>query len=120
MLSIPFYDSFIFNNAMAFNNCIPDFSFTSPVFFIEDNLLPFDKFIQEKIKNYCSKKKYKIEETKSIYYNKREDFAAYQTYKGICNRSFSSGDVGLVNPRLEHCSSKEFSFESWREYNEVS
>jgi len=120
LLAIPFYDSFIFNNAMAFGNCIPDFSFAAPVFFIENNSLPFDIAIQDKVKEYCLKKKYIIEETKSIYYNKREDLAAFQVYKCICNRSFASGDVGLVNPRLEHCGSAEFSFESWKECNEAS
>jgi len=120
LLVIPFYDSFIFNNATFFSNCIPDFSFTSPVFFIENNSLPFDFAIRDKVKEYCLKKKYTIEEAKSIYYNKREDLAAFQTYKCICNRSFASGDIGLVNPRLEHCGSAEFSFESWKECNEVS
>ena len=121
LLAIPFYDSFIFNNAMSFGNCIPDLSFTSPVFFLEDNALPFDFSIQNKVKEYCLKNKYIIDEAKSIYYNKKEDLAAFQTYKCICNRSFSSGETGLTNPRLEHCGSAEFSFESWKEkQNEIS
>ena len=41
-LAIPFYDSFIFNNIMTFNSCTPDFSFTKPIFFYENNDLPFD------------------------------------------------------------------------------
>jgi hypothetical protein len=105
---------------MGFGNCIPDFSFVSPTFFIEDNSLPFDSVIREKVKEYCSKKKYNIEEAKSIYYNKRTDLAAFQIYKCICNRSYSSGETGLTNPRLEHCGSAEFSFESWEENNEAS
>ena len=119
LLAIPFYDSFIFKNAMFFGNCIPDFSFATTVFFLESNSLPFDEVIREKVKEYCSEK-HKTEETKSIYYNKREDLAAFQTYKCICNRSFSSGETGLTNPRLEHCGSAEFSFESWKENNEAS
>lgn len=121
LLAIPFYDSFIFQNTMGFNNCTPDFSFSDPIFFIENNRLPFDNLVRDKVLNYCDKNDFKSERCKSIYYNKRKDLAAYQTYKCICNRRFSSGDIGLVNPRLEHCGSSEFSFESWKEeQNEIS
>ena len=119
LLAIPFYDSFIFKNAMFFSNCIPDFSFADPVFFTEDNGMPFDNIIKTKVEEYCSNK-YEIENAKSIYYNERKDFAAFQTYKCICNRNYSSKEIGLTNPNLEHCGSMEFSFESWKENNEIS
>ena len=117
-LYIPFYDSFIFKNAMGFNNCTPELSFTEPTFFIEENGLPFDSLIREKVLSYCEKNNLKTETAKSIYYKSRDDFAAYQTYKCICNRKYGSADFGLVNPKLEHCGSKEFSFESWKEKND--
>ena len=114
-MCIPFYDSFIFNNAMGFNNCTPELSFTNPTFFTESNGLPFDHLIEKKVLEYCKKNKSKVESAKSIYYKNRSDFAAYQTYKCICNRKFGSSDFGLVNPNLEHCGSREFCFESWKE-----
>lgn len=115
LLAMPFYDSFVFQNTMGFNNCVPDFSFTDPLFFIEDNSLPFDFLVKEKVLAYCKKNNYKTELVKSIYYKNREDLAAYQTYKCICNRKYGGGDVGLVNPRLDHCGSTEFSIESWKD-----
>jgi hypothetical protein len=100
---------------MYFNNCIPDFRFCSPKFFIEDNNLPFDSIIKERVIEFCDKKGYERELSKTIYYRERSNLAAFQIYKCICSRNFSSGDRGLPNPKLEHCSSPEFSFESWKE-----
>tara|TARA_Y100000361_G_C11145912_1_gene338023 strand:- start:698 stop:1459 length:762 start_codon:yes stop_codon:yes gene_type:complete len=117
LMAIPFYDSFIFNNALYFSNCIPKFNFFKPTFFLEDNGLPFDSIVRDRVLDYCSDKDFKTEEVKSIYYKNKSDFAAFQTYKCICSRNFSGGEVGLANPRLEHCSSSEFSFESWKNNN---
>lgn len=119
MLSIPFYDSFIFNNIMYSLDLIPDFTFTKPLFFIESNLLPFDEIIKDKVLNYCSANKLETLETKSIYYNKRSDFSAFQTYKCLCSRNSSYKSLTLESPNLDHCSSSEFSFESYLE-NESS
>lgn len=114
-LAVPFYDSFIFNNLMTYNACIPDFSFASPTFFTEDNDLPFDNLIKSKVHQYCGENEYPIEKVKSIYYNNREDFEAFQTYKCICSRSFTGRNASLAKPQLDHCGSAEFSLESWRE-----
>lgn len=114
-LVIPFYDSFIFNNLFHFSSCLMDFSFASPTFFIEDNLLPLDVIAQEKVIEYCSKEGHSYEEAKSIYYNKRSDFSAYQTYKCICKRSSFGRGSTLEKPNLDHCGSNEFCFESWHE-----
>ena len=116
-LCIPFYDSFIFNNLMSFGTCILDINFTKPDFFIESNNLPFDQMVSDKVKEYCDANKHESILVKSIYYHKRSDFAAYQTYKCICSRSAYGRGSSLDKPNLDHCSSKEFSFESW---NEVS
>lgn len=115
IMGIPFYDSFLFQNLMFFDSCIPDFSFCDPVFFTEDNGLPFDHIIFDSINVYCEKYGYEIYPTKSIYYNKKSDFKAYQTYKCICNRSSNYKSISLESPNLDHCSSNEFCFESYLE-----
>lgn len=111
IMSIPFYDSFIFMNALHFCNCIPDFSFTQPHFFIEDNRLPFDSYIAEKVTSYCSEFNFEYSKAKSIYYNKIKDFEAYQTYKCICSKKFKQRTLNV--PNFDHLASPEFSFESF-------
>ena len=107
---IPFYDSFVYNNIMGHAVCIPDFSLINPTFFIEDNSLPFDQVIEQRVKKYCQDK-YDIINTQSIYYKNKKDFKAYLTFRCINNRST------LGRPNLDHMSSNEFCFESWREKN---
>ena len=109
-LCIPFYDSFIEKNMLWGSSCVPDFSFTSPTFFVENNDLPFDHLIEEGIVSFVQKK-YQQEKTKSIYYENKNDFKAYLTFRCINNRST------LDKPNLDHMSSDEFSFESWKEQN---
>lgn len=111
-LSIPFYDSFLFNNATSYSICCPELHFTKPTFFIEDNNLPFDYIIKSKVEKFCSQR-FEMQNVKSIYYNKKEDFKAYLTFRCINNRTT------LNKPNLEHMSSNEFSFESWKGANEL-
>lgn len=119
ILAVPFYDSFIFNNIMFFSECIPDFSFCNPLFFLESNSLPFDSIVKNKVFDFCQANDFEVLKSKSIYYNKKEDFSAFQTYKCLCNRSAYSKSITLESPNLDHCSSNEFSFESYLE-NESS
>lgn len=106
-LAIPFYDSFIFNNSMTFQTCILDYDFFKPTFFLEDNDLPFDNIIREKItKEYAE---YPSLETKTIYYKDRKDCDAFMVYKCIHNRTI------LNKPNLDHFGSREFCFESYLE-----
>jgi DNA polymerase III alpha subunit len=114
-LVIPFYDSFIFNNSLYFSSCVPSFSFCDPKFFIERNNLPFDSIIENKVKNYCEKNKYQFFLAKSIYYKNKSDFSAFQTYKCICSRNFFKSS-SLEKPNLDHCSSDDFSFESFLQH----
>lgn len=114
MFAVPFYDSFLYNNSFYFSSCVPDFTFCKPTFFIEDNNLPTDKFLSHLIKNYCKENSFEYFLAKSIYYNKRSDIEAYQTYKCICNRSFGRSQ-SLSNPRFDGLGSREFCFESWKE-----
>jgi DNA polymerase III alpha subunit len=113
-MAIPFYDSFIFKNTMGFNNCTPHLQHFSPTFFIERNDLPFDSLIEEKVLSYCKTFKYNSRLSKSIYYNKREDFEAFQAYKCICSRNFGRQST-LTRPNLNHFASREFCFESYLE-----
>jgi len=115
MMAIPFYDSFLYFNNFSFAEFVPDFSFTKPLFFIENNKLPFDHLLQEVVKQYCKKHKYETEDAKTIYYKDKKDFAAYQTFKIICNRSFNGRKSDLTRPNLDHCGSQEFCMESFLE-----
>jgi hypothetical protein len=116
-LAIPFYDSFLFNNQMYLANCVPDFSRIKPSFFIEKNGLPFDSIIENHINNFTvGNVSYQKNRVKSIYYKDKKDYAALQTYKILCNRSFGKV-ASLSSPNLNHFGSDEFSFESYLEQN---
>ena len=112
-ISIPFYDSFLYYNYFYFNSLVLDFKQYKPTFFIENNNLPFDSLLESVVLNYCKKNDFDHFSCKSIFYNSRSDFRAYQTYKCICGRSFSSRNATIENPRLDHCASDDFSFESY-------
>lgn len=115
ILYVPFYDSFIYNNFMYFSESAPDLSFFNPCFFIQDNGLPFDSILKEMVENYINFNNYKSILSKSIYYNKKNDFSAYQVYKCLCSRNFSQNS-SLEKPNLDHCSSDEFSYQSYLQY----
>tara|TARA_Y100000593_G_scaffold79555_1_gene148144 strand:- start:526 stop:1278 length:753 start_codon:yes stop_codon:yes gene_type:complete len=108
MMCIPFYDSFLFSNFLNGGNFVPNFSFCETKFFIEDNDLPFDEILRDKVDSYC-KKNHKTELVKSIFYPKREDFISYLTFKCINKRAT------LNKPNLDHMCSEEFCLESWEE-----
>ena len=114
MIAIPFYDSFLYQNSFSFSNCIPDFSFCDPVFFLETNNLPVDFMLTNIVHSFCKEHGYKTELVKSIFYKNRSDSDALQTYKCIGNRGFSRNS-SLSKPNLEGFGSREFCFESWKE-----
>jgi len=107
-LVVPFYDSYIFRNVINGTNCLPEFNDIEHTFFWEDNALPFDDLVSSKIGNNKVK-------TKSIYYKNREDFKVWQTYKCSLNLNYKGRKRSLDSPNFEHCHSKEFCFESWKE-----
>jgi len=109
LLAVPFYDSFIFNNVLKNSLCTPQLDFTSPIFFIENNNIPFDFIIKSKAIDFCKKNKHETLNTKSIYYKSRLDFKSYLTFRCINSRST------LNKPEIEHMSSDEFCFQSWKE-----
>lgn len=107
-VAVPFYDSFIhksIHNFGSFELPIPEDS----IFFEEDNEHPFDFQIQRAIHKYGGK----IQKAKSIFYDKREDFKAFQFYKAICNRKMGKAPT-FHRPELEDCCSEEFCYESYR------
>jgi len=110
-LCIPFYDSFIYQNLLTSSMCVPNFDFTEPVFFLEQNSLPFDYLLKEKVESFCANNEYNVVKTKSIYYKNKKDFKAYLTFRCINKRS------SLSKPELDHMCSNEFCIESWRTQN---
>lgn len=120
-LGIPFYDSFIFKNLTSFDACVPDFSFTTPFFFIERNGLPFDALTEVGVKKYCKTYDCPWEMAQSIFYKNKANFPAYLTYKLICSRSLQGGrPSSLEMPNFDHLGSDEFSWESYVEKYESS
>jgi DNA polymerase III alpha subunit len=114
-LCVPFYDSFIFHNSMNFSDNVVDLqSFNDLIFFSENNDLPFDHFINEKVSNIAKATSSKIQKVKTIYYENRNDFKSFQLFKIFCNRS-AGKKIDINKPELNHFSSAEFSFESWLE-----
>ena len=103
---IPFYDSFLHKNALCGSVCVPDFKFTEPVFSVEENDVPFNFLIKKHIEKFAGKNN-EIIKTKSIYYNKKEDFKAYLTFRCINNRT------SLDKPNLDHMTSDEFCLEAY-------
>ena len=85
-----------------------DFSFTEPVFFMEDNDVLLDKDMGERVLEFCSGK-YEIVQTKSIYYKNRKDFSAYLTFRCINCRTT------VDKPNFDGMCSSEFCYESYSE-----
>lgn len=108
LMCVPFYDSFIFNNVLKNALCAPQLDFCSPIFFIENNNIPFDSLIKSKVINYCQNNNNSIINTQSIYYKLKSDFKAYLTFRCINSRTT------LNKPEIEHMTSNQFCFESWK------
>ena len=108
LLCIPFYDSYVYKNNLTYSICAPDFSFCNATYFIEDNNLPFDGILKKKVEEMVPDKNLVVK-AQSIYYENKEDFLAYLTFRCISERTT------LSKPNLEHCSSNEFCAESFKE-----
>jgi DNA polymerase III alpha subunit len=111
LLCVPFYDSFLHLNSLENHLHTPDFNFTKPIFFIEDNDLPFDYLIKNRVEEYTKANNYDSILCQTILYPKKEDFIAWLTFKAIGNRST------LEKPDLSHCGSDMFSSEHWEKLN---
>jgi DNA polymerase III alpha subunit len=106
-LMVPFYDSFLYKNALCGSVCVPDFKFADPVFAEEENDIPFNYLIQKHLDRFVGDKYEKVK-AKSVFYSRKEDFKAYLTFRCINNRST------LERPNLDHMTSNEFCLESWQ------
>lgn len=113
LLAIPFYDSFLHQNLTTFEAYTPNLSNFSPIFFLQNNNLPFDFIIRTAAINYAKRNGLETQEVKSILYENKEDVNALQTYKCICSRKF--GKSSLSKPNLDHFGSDEFCFESFKQ-----
>jgi len=108
LLAVPFYDSFLYNNKYTDAQCIPDFSFCDPIFFLEDNDVLIDRDLRERVIEFCGDK-YKTQRAKSIYYKNKDDFGAYLTFKCINKRTSTE------KPNFDGMCSDEFCYESYLE-----
>ena len=106
LLAIPFYDSFLYNNKYTDSQCIPDFSFNEPVFFVEDNDTLLDKDMAKAVKKFCEGK-YQTVNSQSVFYRKNEDFLAYLTARCINKRTTTE------KPNFDGMCSDQFSIEAW-------
>ena len=109
-IGIPFYDSFIYNNVFHFGLSELKLDGFEVVYFEEENEHPFDFQISEALKTLGVK----TIPSKSIYYENRNDFDAFQFYKAVCSRSQGKSPV-YTNPNLNHFSSNNFCFQSFLE-----
>ena len=110
-LVVPFYDSYLHKNFLKSGNAIPNFGQVTPKFVVEKNGVAFDSILD----NFVCAKDSSPTLVKSIYYNKRDDFRAWQAFKIICARkAYKQSDIS--NPNLEYCNSREFSWESYNEF----
>jgi DNA polymerase III alpha subunit len=113
LLAVPMYDSYLFNNLLTVKKCILDIGKIKPTYFSENNDLPFDHIINDKLNEL---EDIEILKTKSIYYENRADFDAYLTLRLLNRKSYGSNNT-LEQPNMEFMSSREFCVESWREQN---
>lgn len=110
-VALPFYDNFIFNNTFKGYQCVPFIENFNPSIFVEDNGLIFDNILNNKITQFAKANNLDTIRTKSIYYKNKKDFKSFLTFKCVNNRTT------LNKPEMEHMSSNEFCFESWKEQN---
>jgi len=111
-LVAPFYDSFIHKNYLEDFWCSEPLNKFKLDLVIEQNNLPFDNIIANRVKEYSKNNSHSnIIYAQSIYYKNKKDFKPYITFRAIDNRTT------LGKPNLEHMGSDEFCFESWQEKN---
>lgn len=112
-LVYPFFDSFLHKNTLSFATCLPEDSFTTPVFFDESagHNLPFSSLIKNSLDNFTKNDKRNCEVVKShsIYYFSPRQFKAYSCFRAINNR----GTLAKMN--IDGFSSDSFNFEKWKE-----
>ncbi len=109
LLALPWASSFIAKNTLTFNRIVPDLPCAPWVFREVGTELPFARLIDAGIERYVKESPAEVQEVKSVYYNRRADFAAYQVMRALGNRGAS-----FAMPNVDHLSSDAFSFEAWQ------
>jgi len=106
-LAVPFYDSFLHSNSLLGYFHVPEFDTIKPVFFLEDNGIPFDSLLRAKVNEYCKKHNFDQVETQTIYYKSKLDFIAYLTFRCISERT------SIEKPEFNDMCSDSFNFDRW-------
>lgn len=114
VVCIPFYDSFLSQNLLTKQICIPDFRGLKPYVFLESNDLPFDSLIREAAERFAAENNLETVWGKSIYYDERKDLKAFMVKRLMNRKSFGTGNT-IEEPNLDYFCSAEFCMESWRE-----
>lgn len=106
LVAIPFYDSYIHRNIHNFGSHELDLEGLDPVYFEEKNNHPFDILIKRAMVDMGIKTTL----AKSIYYEKKEDFTAFQWFKSMANRRGGKSPT-FERPELNYFCSDEFCWE---------
>lgn len=106
VLAIPFYDSFLYNNLMTQNQCVPDYRNLKPVVFAENNNLPFDTPLGRAARKFALDNGLEVVDTQTVYYEKPEHAQIYQIRR--CMNRKSGKQRTLEKPELPHFASDEF------------
>ena len=109
MLVYPFFDSAIGRNTMVYDaNIVPEPP-VKPVLFKEIHSdIPFAGEIERSIDLFNSDNSHEVVHVKTIYYETKADFLAYNTLRAIHN------GTTFNRPGIDWFCSDTFSFEEWR------
>jgi DNA polymerase III alpha subunit len=110
-LAVPFYDSFLALNSLEGHIHVPQLDFTKPTYLTEENSLPFDDYLKEKVQKFAHDEKCNVLPAQSIFYKSAEDFIAYLAIRCLHNRTT------IEKPELNHMGSDEFNFFKWQRVN---
>lgn len=111
-LVFPFYNSFIHKNNFYGKQCLPEYSFTRPTFFVGDHGLPYDSILRRKTLDYATNHNLNVQDAHFIYYKNRKDIDAFVTYSILTNRKAGKPQT-LDRPELEGMGSSDFSVEAF-------
>lgn len=113
-LAFPFYNSFIHKNNFYGKQCLPEYSFTRPTFFVGDHGLPYDDILRTKTLDYATNHGLNVQEAHFIYYKNRADMPSFVTYSILTHRKAGRPQT-LDRPELEGMGSAEFCLEAFLE-----
>lgn len=109
ILALPFYSSFLAKNTLTFASLAPELP-SKPLLLREMRQeLPFDDLLDMALSRFATANDCEIEPVKSIYYRNRVDSKQWQVWRAILGRN--SWD----KPGADHCASREFSWEAFKE-----